>query len=327
VTWHATAFTSLHGEKEKQWFAPAGLAKAAFFALPFGILSVLMLRIRSMWVCAGVWFLAAVALSLAGLYAMWEQQVLVNWLVPGLIQLPCCIVGLMALKWIGPPADQAEIAALLRELEGLRNQGKQRRVIFVSATSGEFESHRDALMENLRLNFEVHGQGELPAIGTKTLNFLDEFVRDSNCVVHLVGRTTGSPASKPAVAALRDRYPDLVDRLTELQGSPGREPDSRVHLTWETSVSYTQWEAYLAEYHGKDLLIAVPVPASDARPIVGAVASEAEQRSQADHLARLRAMGRHQAITFSSEDELVVKVLGFLVHEMVRGARTRSDII
>jgi hypothetical protein len=72
-------------------------------------------------------------------------------------------------------------------------------------------------------------------------------------------------------------------------------------------LSYTQWEAYLAVYHRKPLVIAVPAPGAPRDPNYRV---EAEQRaSQQAHLERLRALGRDADITFGSAEQLAIQVL------------------
>ena len=64
---------------------------------------------------------------------------------------------------------------------------------------------------------------------------------------------TGADAKPRSVQAIRTRYPDLANKL----------PPLGTALEAGTGISYTQWEAWLALYHGKALLIA---KADDAAP-------------------------------------------------------------
>jgi tetratricopeptide (TPR) repeat protein len=71
-------------------------------------------------------------------------------------------------------------------------------------------------------------------------------------------------------------------------------------------VSYTQWEAWLALYHGKVLLIA---KAGDAAPRGPAYApTDASRAAQQAHLARLRAVERYPGCTFTSPDNLAKRI-------------------
>ena len=72
------------------------------------------------------------------------------------------------------------------------------------------------------------------------------------------------------------------------------------------SASHTQWEAWLALYHGKVLLIA---KAGDAAPRGPAYApTDASRAAQQAHLARLRAVERYPDCTFTSPDNLAKQI-------------------
>src|SRR5215813_5833502 len=122
--------------------------------------------------------------------------------------------------------------------------------IFLSTVTAEFRSYRDALRRDLdRPNVTVKVQEDFVATGTETLDKLDDYIRQCDAVIHLVGDMTGALAQGPSVAAIRERYPDLAQRLPPL--APVLVPDA-------PALSYTQWEAWLALYHRKVLVIAVP---------------------------------------------------------------------
>jgi tetratricopeptide (TPR) repeat protein len=171
--------------------------------------------------------------------------------------------------------------------------------IFLSAVSKEFRSYRDALRRDLdRPNVTVKVQEDFIATGTETLDKLDEYIQRCDAVLHLVGDMSGALAEAPSVAAIRQRYPDLALRLPVLAPfvDPGAPP-----------LSYTQWEAWLALYHGKTLLIAAPHP-SAARDEGFQLVPEQLQAQQA-HLQRLQQMERYPEIHFTSADRLAVEVL------------------
>ena len=124
--------------------------------------------------------------------------------------------------------------------------------LFLSTVSQEFRSYRDALRTRLsRPNVIVHVQEDFIPTGTETLDKLDLYVRDCDAVVHLVGGRTGAWAAPAALQTLKARYPDLAERLPAIKASldNGHPP-----------LSYTQWEAYLAVYHRKVLVIATAAP-------------------------------------------------------------------
>src|SRR5215207_858681 len=102
--------------------------------------------------------------------------------------------------------------------------------IFLSTVSAEFRDHRDLLRKDLtRHNVEVKVQEDFKDYGGVTLDKLDLYISHCDAVVHLIGDMTGAEAKPASVQAIRAKYPDLAD---------------------------TQWEAWLALYHGKLLLIA-----------------------------------------------------------------------
>lgn len=130
-------------------------------------------------------------------------------------------------------------------------------------------------------------QEDFIATGSEMLDKLDEYIRDCDAVVHLVGDMTGALAQAPSLAVIRQRYLDLVSRLPVLV--PFLEPNA-------PAVSYTQWEAWLGLYHGKPLFIAAP---------------------QQAHLTRLAELERHPEITFADGNRLVVELLRSKLHEIL----------
>jgi Domain of unknown function (DUF4062) len=119
--------------------------------------------------------------------------------------------------------------------------------IFLSTVSDEFRAYRDALRTDLtRHNVEVKVQEDFKDLGGDTLDKLDVYIAHCDAVVHLVGNMTGSAPGELALRALRKKYPDLTDKLPPLCEA----------LRDGISVSYTQWEAWLALYHDKRLFIA-----------------------------------------------------------------------
>ena len=181
--------------------------------------------------------------------------------------------------------------------------------LFLSTVSAEFRSYRDALRDDLeRPNVTVKVQEQFIATGTETLDKLDDYIRACDAVVHLAGDMTGAWVEVPAVAAIRARYPDLAVRL----------PAVGEALANDTPLSYTQWEAYLAVYHGKVLLIATPEPSAPRDPAFRA--DDAQRAAQRAHLDRLRALGRYPEISFANVDRLTVSVLRSKLHDILARA-------
>jgi len=169
--------------------------------------------------------------------------------------------------------------------------------IFLSTVSAEFRRYRDALRHSLeRPNVTVKVQEDFIVTGTETLDLLDEYIRHCDAVIHLVGDMTGAMAQAPSVAAIRGRYPDLGSRLP---AADCLEPGG-------PSLSYTQWEAWLALYHGKRLIIAAPEPGVERDAAYRR--DPAQQAAQQAHLARLAQVERYPGFQFRSPDQFAAEV-------------------
>jgi hypothetical protein len=179
--------------------------------------------------------------------------------------------------------------------------------IFLSTVSAEFRSYRDALRHDLdRPNVTIKVQEDFIASGTETLDKLDDYIRQCDAVIHLVGDMTGAWAQATAVSAIRQRYPDLAERLPVLS------PFLRLSAP---ALSYTQWEAWLALHHGKILIIAVP---NDSAPRDERYELNKDQRSaQQAHLERLASVGRYPEIHFANSDRLAVDVLSSKLQDIL----------
>lgn len=187
--------------------------------------------------------------------------------------------------------------------------------LFLSTVTDEFRSYRDHLRHALdRPDVTVKAQEDFIVSGTPTLELLDDYIRQCDGVIHLVGDMTGSPARPQSLAAIRERYPDLAEKLKPI--AECLQPEG-------TSLSYTQWEAWLALLHGKKLFIATP----DAEaPRDGKYAREPAQiQAQQDHLARLRAKESYPGITFKGVDHLAWNLLrSFILDGLVEA---RLDLL
>jgi hypothetical protein len=87
------------------------------------------------------------------------------------------------------------------------------------------------------------------------------------------------------------------------------------------AISYTQWEAWLALYHGKLLVIA---KADDAAPRGPKYAPTDDSRAaQREHLARLSAVERYPGGTFTGPDNLAKLVLSGAILELLATADNR----
>jgi hypothetical protein len=186
--------------------------------------------------------------------------------------------------------------------------------IFLSTVSNEFRSYRDRLAEKLkRPNLSVHVQEDFIAAGTETLDKLDDYIRECEAVVHLVGDMTGAMASPSAVAAIKERYPDLANRFAPL---------AETLSTGTPQLSYTQWEAFLALYHRKILIIATPADGAPRDPTYRK--NDAETASQQTHLQRLKSCHRYPEFSFSNADDLIIEVLRSKLQDILRQVEAGS---
>ena len=123
--------------------------------------------------------------------------------------------------------------------------------LFLSCVSDEFGVYRDALRSALtRPNVEVKIQEDFKAPGGDTPMKFEAYIRRCEAVVHFVGDMTGSAPPAFSVDELLARRPDLKTRLPPLGAA----------LDAGDPISYTQWEAWLALFYRKDLVIAAPAP-------------------------------------------------------------------
>jgi tetratricopeptide (TPR) repeat protein len=165
--------------------------------------------------------------------------------------------------------------------------------IFLSTVSNEFGAYRDALRTDLtRHNVEVKVQEDFKDLGGDTLDKLDVYIAQCDAVVHLIGNMTGSAPEELTLRALRKKYLDLTDKLPPLDEA----------LQSSVSVSYTQWEAWLALYHDKRLFIAEAGDSAERGPKYAP--TDGSRAAQVGHLARLKKTGRYSGYTFASPIDL-----------------------
>jgi tetratricopeptide (TPR) repeat protein len=178
--------------------------------------------------------------------------------------------------------------------------------LFLSTVSAEFLSYRERLRHLLtRPDVEVKVQEDFIVTGTETLEMLDAYIQGCDGVIHLVGDMTGSMAKPQSVAAIASRYPELGSRypLAEFLQPGG------------PSLSYTQWEAWLALLHHKPLFIATP---QEGAPRDQKYTCEANQQElQQAHLSRLKEVGRYPGTAFSSQEQLAAEVLRSFVLDLL----------
>jgi tetratricopeptide (TPR) repeat protein len=179
--------------------------------------------------------------------------------------------------------------------------------VFLSSVSDEFGADRKQLRGDFtRHDIHVKEQDEFKDLGRGTLAKLDEYVVHSDAVVHLVGKLAGASPGAADETALLEKYPRLTTKLPPLD-----------EALKDGGLSYTQWEAWLALYHDKVLLIA------KAPGDLGA--------GQAKHLARLKAAERFPCCEFTSADNLAKQlyahgILDLLVKDYAEAAARERDV-
>jgi hypothetical protein len=168
--------------------------------------------------------------------------------------------------------------------------------------SDEFRAYRDQLRSDLtRHNVEVKVQEDFKDLGVVTLDKLDIYISACDAVVHLVGGMTGATAKPTSTQAIRTKYPDIAERL----------PPLRELLERGDDISYTQWEAWLALYHGKRLFIAQADHAAPRGP--NFAPTDASRASQHAHLDRLRSVERYPGCRFTNPDQLAKEIFSSIL--------------
>ncbi len=174
--------------------------------------------------------------------------------------------------------------------------------LFLSCVSDEFGTYRDELRRKLtRPNVEVKIQEDFKALGGDTLTMLEEYIAGCDAVVHFVGEMAGSGPARSSADDLVARNPRLAARLA----AKGMPPDALATLT------YTQWEAWLAVGFDVDLLIVAP--AEGVVRGAGFAPTDASRASQARHLKCLRAINRYPGPPFTNADALVAQIFASAV--------------
>ena len=169
--------------------------------------------------------------------------------------------------------------------------------IFLSVVSDEFRSYRDQLRTDLtRHNVEVAVQEDFKDYGVARLDKLDLYISTCDEVIHLVGDMSGVDAKPASTTAIVTKYPDIAEKLPPL-----REPFDK-----GLGISYTQWEAWLALYHGKALLIAKADDAAPRGPNYNP--TDVSRTAQQMHLQRLSEIERYPGFTFTSPDNLAKQI-------------------
>jgi hypothetical protein len=185
--------------------------------------------------------------------------------------------------------------------------------IFLSAVSDEFRACRDQLRDDITgPNIDVKVHEDFEDLGGATLDKLDTYIAHCDAVIHLVGELAGSAPSEHERLGLLVKYFDLAQRLPPLGEA----------LANGASISYTQWEAWLALYHGKDLFIAKAGDAARRDPTFEP--TNVSRAAQAAHLARLQSLRLNPGCEFAGQDELTKYVFGTAIADLLAGARVQD---
>jgi hypothetical protein len=188
--------------------------------------------------------------------------------------------------------------------------------LFLSCVSPEFGRYREPLRKALALpDLAVTIQEDFKPQGGDTLSLFMDYISPCAAVVHFVGDMAGATPRSICVEALLRKYPDIKRKLPPLgealdQGEP---------------ISYTQWEAWLALYLEKAMLIVTP--ATDAPRGPNFAATRESRALQAMHLARLQAIDMWPGEPFANADILATQVLRSSVIPALKKAAFKTDSV
>ncbi len=124
--------------------------------------------------------------------------------------------------------------------------------VFISCASDEFADHRGFLRAKLlRKGVSPITQEDMLQSGGKLLKKLDDEIRKCVMVVHLVGDSIGFDETPPAAA--------IEQVLADLKVWAGKTrrllPEPLDHFHQFEKLTFTQWEAVLANLYGKKLFV------------------------------------------------------------------------
>lgn len=172
--------------------------------------------------------------------------------------------------------------------------------VFISCVSAEFKSYRETLRKELT-NFwrEVKVQEDFIVGGGSLLEKLDDYIRQCQALIHLIGEDCGCKPQAAEVRALLTRYSDFMEKLPELADNL-------------YGYSYTQWEAYLAIYHN------VPcfnyIADTNSKRETNWTAKPEQQQAQREHQKRLENLGRDRhTLIFDDARDVALRFLNAIV--------------
>ena len=121
--------------------------------------------------------------------------------------------------------------------------------LFISCVSNEFGNYREHFRKKFeRPNLQAKIQEDFIAYGGPTMHKLDDYIQNSVAIIHICGDMTGSMINKSSLDYINNKYKDFATRFPVLQPV----------LEGKIQSSYTQWEAYIAAYHNKEIFVVIP---------------------------------------------------------------------
>lgn len=165
-------------------------------------------------------------------------------------------------------------------------------VIFISSVTAEFGEFRSRLARLLERTKRVHvrHQDDFLHRGVLTLFLLEEEIRSSTCVVHLIGEQTGWSPPSDQVEAFLARHPAFRTQFPDIAAK-----------ACEGGITATQWEAWLAKFFRVERLICFDIsPVNEAGGV---------QRS---HIDLLESYGTHTR-PIQSREGLLDEIIPLLV--------------
>jgi hypothetical protein len=170
--------------------------------------------------------------------------------------------------------------------------------VFISCVSKEFRTVREELRQRLTTHRdEIKVQEDFGVGGGMLIEKLDRYIRQCDAMIHLSGDGLGSLAKPAEVAWVLRTYPDLPQRLPML--APLLDP---------CPFSYTQWECYLALYHGIPCQLCFAEAGSQREQ--DWQAADADRAAQRAHEDRLKSRGHDQLqASFTNADRIALEFL------------------
>lgn len=128
--------------------------------------------------------------------------------------------------------------------------------IFISCVTAEFGAYRVEIAKYLRrANCEVKTQEDFSQVPEDTIQKLNDYIRECDGVVHIIGESTGAPADSQAVVSFLRSERSFAGQMKKIGDFQS------------LTISYTYWEAFLAAYHGKPIFVyRASVPIRDGNP-------------------------------------------------------------